>query len=209
MKTLIIDNYDSFTFILEDYIAQAGGSPIVYKNDALSVEGIERLWKQLRPTHIVISPGPGTPECARDVGITFEVIERFMGKVPILGVCLVHQAIGKYLGARLRRAPRPVHGQTSRITRDPNARLLAALPHTFDAMRYHSLIIDETTLPPDLIATAHAADASAAPTSAPDTTKICMAIEHATLPLFGVQFHPESIGTPHGMKIIKTFLAVP
>ena len=198
-KTLIIDNYDSFTYNLLHAAATLGAEPTVHYNDAISLEEIT----ELHPSHIIISPGPGTPDRAEDMGICTQVIDAVMNpasplyQIPLLGVCLGHQGIAHHLGARIIHAPEPVHGKTSEIKHTSRSDLFKHIPSTFTAMRYHSLIIDEPSLPQELIVTARTDDAH----------HLIMAIEHSTLPLFGVQFHPESIGTPDGLTLLRNFLS--
>lgn len=200
IKTLIIDNYDSFTYNLFHAVAELGGDPTVYRNDAISIEEIA----QFHPTHIIISPGPGTPGRAEDFGICNQVIDSVMNpasplyQIPLLGVCLGHQGIANHLGARIIHAPEPIHGKTSEIIQTSSSLLFRDIPKTFTAMRYHSLVIDESSLSPELLVTARTADSQS----------LIMAIQHTTLPLFGVQFHPESIATPTGTTLLRNFLAV-
>ncbi len=197
-KTLIIDNYDSFTYNLFHGVSELGGEPIVHYNDAISLEEII----ELRPSHIIISPGPGTPDNASDLGISTDIIDAVMNpasplyQIPLLGVCLGHQGIAHHLGARIVHAPEPLHGKTSEIKHTSKSDLFKKIPSTFTAMRYHSLIIDEPSLPQELTVTART----------DDSQHLIMAIEHTTLPLFGVQFHPESIGTPDGLTLLRNFL---
>ena len=183
---LIIDNYDSFTYNLVQLVGRLGERPSVFRNDEISVAEIERL----APRRILISPGPGEP---RDAGISGEVIRAFAGRAPILGVCLGHQVLAHVFGGRVRRAERPMHGKISRVTHDGSG-WLAGVPSPFEAMRYHSLIVDEERLPADLIVTARS-----------ETGEI-MGLRHARFALEGVQFHPESYRTPDGPKIVENFL---
>ena len=183
---LVIDNYDSFTYNLVQYLAELGAELVVRRNDELTVEGIE----QLEPDGIVISPGPCTP---REAGVSVPVIQRFAGRVPILGVCLGHQAIGAAYGARIVRAPRLMHGKTSRIQHDGQG-VFTGLPNPFTATRYHSLVIDEATLPPDLTVTARSEDG------------VIMGVRDRTGLVEGVQFHPESILTTVGKDLLRNFL---
>ncbi len=194
MKTLILDNYDSFTFNLYQEIGELGGNPIVKRNDAVSIHDVHRLGI----THIVISPGPGNPYTKRDIGISEELIEcAKKQKIPLLGVCLGHQVLGKHFGATVSRAPSIFHGKASPIHLTKSSRLFAGVPNGCEAMRYHSLSVEQATIPSDLLVTAITNDG------------VVMAMEHRTLPLYGVQFHPESIGTPFGMRILKNFLSFP
>ena len=188
---LVIDNYDSFTYNLVQYLGALGESVRVERNDALSVEDVVAL----APAAIVLSPGPGTPA---DAGITVAVIRRCGATVPMLGVCLGHQAIGEAYGGRVIRAPRGVmHGKTSPVRHDGTG-LFAGLPSPLEVMRYHSLVVEHDTLPACLEVTARAVD---------DATEI-HALRHRTHPVWGVQFHPESILTQHGTQILVNFLAM-
>jgi len=183
---LVIDNYDSFTYNLVQYLGELGAEPTVRRNDAVTVEGI----RDLDPSHIVISPGPGTPN---DGGISLDVIREFHATTPILGVCLGHQCIAAAFGGRVDRAPRLMHGKTSSIYHDQRG-ILRDVPSPFNAMRYHSLIVDGP-LPDCLEAAAQTIEGE------------MMALRHRTAPLVGLQFHPESILTEHGKKILHNFLA--
>jgi anthranilate synthase component II len=184
---LIIDNYDSFTYILKQYFGELGGNPDVYFNDKITINQI----KKINPTHIVLSPGPGTVERASDVGIMFDIIEEFYKKIPILGVCLGHQAIGKFFGYQIVRAPKIMHGKRSLINHNREG-IFKGIKSPFEAMRYHSLMLAMTN--DQLTVTAKSDDG------------VIMAIQHKEYPVFGVQFHPESLGTPEGKKIIRNFL---
>ncbi|BDR92352.1 anthranilate synthase component II [Vulcanisaeta souniana] len=186
---VIIDNYDSFTYNIAQYTGELGAKPLVFRNDEVTVRVIERL----RPDGIIISPGPGNPLNPRDVGVSRDVIKHFGGKVPILGVCLGHQVIGAYFGARVRRARTIKHGKTSIIRTVKPSPIFQGLPEVLEGMRYHSLVIDD--LPSELIVTAISEDDNEV-----------MAIQHREYPIFGVQFHPESIGTPTGKRILRNFL---
>ncbi len=190
-KVLIIDNYDSFTYILKQYFGELKASPEVFFHDELTVSQI----KKLKPTHIVLSPGPGTAEEQKDVGIMFEVIEEFYQKIPILGVCLGHQAIGKFFAQRIVHTPRIMHGKRSLIHHDRQG-IFQGLKNPFEAMRYHSLTLDfsDSKLQDQVGLTAQSDDG------------VVMAIQHKKYPVFGVQFHPESLGTKEGKKIIRNFL---
>ena len=188
---LIIDNYDSFVYNLVNVLAELGARSIVVRNDEISVRGVERL----NPDRIIISPGPGSPLKPRDVGISIEVVRRLGWRIPILGVCLGHQAIGVAYGARVRRAKRIMHGKTDTV-RHHGGKLYRGVPEEFTAMRYHSLVVDD--LPDELRVEAVSA-----------TDGEIMGMRHVEHPVHGVQFHPESIGTPHGPRILKNFLDDP
>ncbi len=191
MAVLIIDNYDSFTYNLAHYVCELGIEVGIYYNDQVSVENIIAE----KPSHIIISPGPGRPE---QTGIVLPLIQAARGKIPILGVCLGHQAIGASAGAKIVQANRIMHGKTSFIQHTKN-HLFAEIPSPFTAMRYHSLVIQKNSLPQDFMVTAW--------TQEPDgSVEEIMAIQHKTEPLFGVQFHPESIATDAGHKLLENFL---
>jgi anthranilate synthase/aminodeoxychorismate synthase-like glutamine amidotransferase len=184
---LLIDNYDSFVHNLARYVRELGGEAVVRRNDVITLDDIE----QLAPSHIILSPGPCSPS---ESGISVDVIRRFGGTVPILGVCLGHQCIGAAYGAEVVRAGRPVHGRTSPITHDGSS-VLAGLPSPFPAARYHSLVVARDTLPASLRAFAFAGDDGE-----------IMAVEHRTDPVIGVQFHPESAATEYGYWILDRFI---
>ena len=188
---LIIDNYDSFTYNLVQYFGELGEQPIVHRNDAISIDDVESL----NPTASVLSPGPGTPA---DAGICIPIIQRYGAEIPILGVCLGHQAIGEAYGGTVIRAPRGVmHGKTSRI-RHTGTALFDGLPNPLDVMRYHSLVVERASLPSCLEITAAAVD---------DPTEI-HALQHLEHPVWGVQFHPESILTQSGKQLLQNFLTI-
>ncbi|MFB6470167.1 MAG: anthranilate synthase component II [Vulcanisaeta sp. AZ3] len=188
---VIIDNYDSFVYNIAQYVGELGTRPLVFRNDEVTIKVIERL----RPDGIIISPGPGNPTNPRDVGISPDAVKYFAGRVPILGICLGHQIIGVVYGARIRRARMVKHGKTSTISVIRDSRVLRGLPRSFEGMRYHSLVIDNISNP--LIVTAISTDDNEV-----------MAVEHARYPVFGLQFHPESIGTRYGREIIKNFISI-
>jgi anthranilate synthase/aminodeoxychorismate synthase-like glutamine amidotransferase len=183
---LVIDNYDSFTYNLVQYLGELGAEPVVCRNDAVTLDEI----RALAPSHIVISPGPGTPD---DGGVSLDVIREFHTAAPILGVCLGHQCIAAAFGGRVDRAPRLMHGKTSPVFHDRRG-ILEGIPSPFDAMRYHSLIV-HGPLPDCLEAAANTAEGE------------MMALRHRTAPVVGLQFHPESILTEYGKEILHNFLA--
>ncbi|WP_297444762.1 aminodeoxychorismate/anthranilate synthase component II [Desulfurobacterium sp.] len=183
---LMIDNYDSFTYNIVQYFGTLGADITVKRNDEITIDEIETF----KPEAIVISPGPCTP---KEAGISVEVIKRFSGKLPILGICLGHQSIGYAFGAKIIRAKKLMHGKASLIKHDEKY-LFEGMKNPFSAIRYHSLVIDRGTLPEDFIVTAESEDDGE-----------IMGIRHKQFPLFGVQFHPESILTEDGLKIIKNF----
>jgi anthranilate synthase component 2 len=188
---LMIDNYDSFTYNLVQYFGELGAEVQVYRNDKINLEKIE----QLDPKHIVISPGPCTPDQA---GISIAVIKHFAGKIPLLGVCLGHQSIGQAFGGKIVQAKQIMHGKTSAIYHN-NTSVFKDLPNPFEATRYHSLVIEPNSLPECLEITAWSQ------TSKGDMEEI-MGIQHKTLAIMGVQFHPESILTKQGHDLLKNFL---
>jgi anthranilate synthase component 2 len=182
----VIDNYDSFTYNLVQYLEELGASVRVFRNDEVACEDLESLM----PTHVVLSPGPGTPD---DAGITLAVIERLAGRVPILGVCLGHQAIGQAFGGKVVRAGRVMHGKLSRIRHDSSG-VFAGVPDDFVATRYHSLVLEPSSLPPCLAVAARSEDGE------------IMGLRHRTLPVEGVQFHPEALLTEHGHRMLQNFM---
>ena len=186
MKVLMVDNYDSFTYNIVQYFGELGAPVEVYRNDEISLAEIA----QRQPTHLVISPGPCAPEQA---GISVAAIRHFMGQLPILGVCLGHQSIGAALGGRIVRAQQLMHGKTS-VIHTTGEGVFAGLPERFVVNRYHSLAIERDTCPADLLVTARSEDGE------------IMGVRHRSLPLQGVQFHPESILTEHGHAMLKNFL---
>jgi anthranilate synthase/aminodeoxychorismate synthase-like glutamine amidotransferase len=183
---LVIDNYDSFTYNLVQYLGELGQELVVYRNDHIDVSGVESS----KPRKIVISPGPGVPDNA---GVTLELIDRFSGKIPILGVCLGHQAIGQAFGGRVIPAPYLMHGKISRIHHDRKS-IFQGLPDGFPATRYHSLMVEKESLPPCLEISATSADG------------LIMGLRHRELPVEGVQFHPESVLTTNGKQLLENFL---
>jgi len=187
---LVIDNYDSFTYNLVQYLGELGEEPVVRRNDAIAVEEIG----EMHPSAIVLSPGPCTPS---EAGITVPVVKRWGSTIPILGVCLGHQAIGQAYGGVVVRAARVMHGKVSKITHDGTG-LFAGLPVPLEVMRYHSLVVERATLPPVLEILATTGDA-------PDEIQ---AMKHVSHPVWGVQFHPESVLTQSGKRILENFLAM-
>ncbi len=185
---LLLDNYDSFTYNLAQYLGQMGQTLVVRRNDKISLDEIT----DLRPERIVISPGPGTP---RQAGISIALIERFAGKIPILGVCLGHQAIGEAFGGRVIRAAKLMHGKTSQIQHDAKT-IFRGLPQDFSATRYHSLIVERKSLPRELQISAETADG------------VIMGLRHRKWKVEGVQFHPESVLTNNGFHLLQNFLSV-
>jgi anthranilate synthase/aminodeoxychorismate synthase-like glutamine amidotransferase len=183
---LMIDNYDSFTYNLVQYLGELGQKLLVFRNDAITISQI----KKLKPSHIVISPGPGRPN---EAGISEEIIAEFSGKIPILGVCLGHQAIGEVFGAKIVRAKRLMHGKTSMIYHNGKT-IFKGIPNPFEATRYHSLIVERESLPDCLEIIAETKE------------KEIMGIKHKKYPVWGVQFHPESILTKVGKDILRNFL---
>jgi anthranilate synthase component 2 len=187
---LVLDNYDSFTYNLVQYLGELGQYPVVKRNDEISVDDIGAMGV----TRLVISPGPCTPS---EAGISVEAIRRWGSTIPILGVCLGHQAIGEAYGGKVVRARTLMHGKTSRISHDGKG-IFANLPNPLEVMRYHSLIVETASLPDELEVTARATD---------DPTEI-HAVRHRTHPVWGVQFHPESILTQNGKEILRNFLSL-
>ena len=186
----VLDNYDSFTYNLVQYIGELGAEVEVRRNDQITVAEIERM----RPERIVISPGPCTPQ---DAGISIELIRHFAGKVPLLGVCLGHQAIGAAFGGQVIRAKNLMHGKTSQVEHDGKT-IFRGLKSPMTATRYHSLIVSEDGLPSDLEISAH--------TKEKDGTRVIMGLRHRKFPVEGVQFHPESVLTVEGKKLVANFL---
>ncbi len=185
-RVLVVDNYDSFVYILVQYLGELGAEPLVYRHDALSVDQAF----ELQPDRVLISPGPGTPDAA---GVSMEVIRRFTGVKPIFGVCLGAQCIGQVFGGEVVRAPHVMHGKTSVIDHDA-AGVFAGLPSPLEATRYHSLVVRRDSMPSDLAVTATSEDG------------LVMGLRHRDAAVEGVQFHPESILTPTGRTMIANFL---
>ncbi|UCD54910.1 MAG: aminodeoxychorismate/anthranilate synthase component II [Candidatus Omnitrophota bacterium] len=186
--TIVIDNYDSFTYNLVQYLGELGEEPLVFRNDEIALNKIKRM----RPARIIISPGPGMP---RDAGISNDLVRKFSGKIPILGVCLGHQCIGEVFGGRIIRASRIMHGKTSMIYHNRKT-IFKDVKNPFKATRYHSLIVERKSLPEILEIIARTKQ------------KEIMGMRHREHPTYGVQFHPESILTSEGKKILKNFLGV-
>ncbi len=187
-RILMIDNYDSFTYNLVQYLGELGQTLIVHRNDKITLNAVKRL----KPDRIVISPGPGNP---KDAGVSCEVIRALGSKVPLLGVCLGHQCIGQVYGATIERNWRLMHGKTSPIRHNRKG-IFKGLPNPFTATRYHSLVIKPKSLPDVLKVTAKTKEGE------------IMGLEHKRLPIYGVQFHPESILTKAGMQLLRNFLAI-
>ena len=186
---IVIDNYDSFTYNLVQYFGELGAKLKVFRHDQISVEQVQAL----KPSHLVISPGPGRPE---DAGISKELILSLYQQIPILGVCLGHQCIGEVFGGKTVHAPSLMHGKTSAVYHNDSASLFASISSPFTATRYHSLVLDPRSLPTSLTMTAWTED------------NVIMAIQHVQYPTFGIQFHPESILTTEGKLMLKNFLAI-
>jgi anthranilate synthase/aminodeoxychorismate synthase-like glutamine amidotransferase len=191
-RVLVLDNYDSFTYNLAQLIGALGAEPVVVRNDMIDLNGIAAL----APTHIIVSPGPGRPSEPRDFGICGAVLLQYGPTIPTLGVCLGHQGIVHYLGGSIVKAPSIMHGKRSRISHDGSG-LFAKLPTEMEVMRYHSLIAARALLPACLRVIAQTVDDA-----------LVMAVAHESWPMIGVQFHPESIGTPNGHQLMANFLGV-
>jgi para-aminobenzoate synthetase component II len=185
---LLLDNYDSFTYNLAQYLGQMGQELLIRRNDQITLDEIE----ERKPERIVISPGPCTP---KEAGISVPLIERFAGKIPILGVCLGHQSIGAAFGGRVIRAPKVMHGKTSLIHHDGET-IFYGLPQDFQATRYHSLIVERKSLPSELEISAETADGT------------IMGLRHRQMKVEGVQFHPESVLTEAGFRLLENFLTI-
>jgi anthranilate synthase/aminodeoxychorismate synthase-like glutamine amidotransferase len=189
---LVLDNYDSFTYNLVQYAGELGADPVVYRNDVITPDQALAL----APDGIVISPGPGTPS---EAGISIPLVRAAAGRVPLLGVCLGHQAIGEAFGGRVVRADRLMHGKTTEVAHDGQD-IFDRIPSPVRAMRYHSLVVSPNGFPAELQVTAWSSDRAAG--------QEIMALRHRSLPLWGVQFHPESIGTDHGRTMLRNFLSL-
>ena len=187
-RVLVIDNYDSFVYNLVQYLGELGAAPIVHRHDARSIDEI----MEIEPDAVLISPGPGTPD---DAGLSNEVIRAFCGRRPVLGVCLGHQCLGQAFGGRVVRAPHVMHGKTSVIHHDGRG-VFEGLPNPFEATRYHSLIVDRDSVPPELEITAETDDGTV------------MGLRHREFAVEGVQFHPESILTVAGHDLLRNFLGM-
>lgn len=188
-RVLLVDNYDSFTWNLAHDFGRTGAEVVVVRNDGIDLAGI----RAFAPSHIVLSPGPGRPERPADFGVCADILEH-LTDIPLLGVCLGHQGLARQCGARIVHAPVAMHGKTSSIRHHARG-LFAGLPNPLQVMRYHSLVVDRSSLPPELVVTAETEDG------------LVMALAHRTRPLWGLQFHPESIGSPQGHLLLEAFLA--
>jgi anthranilate synthase/aminodeoxychorismate synthase-like glutamine amidotransferase len=188
----VLDNYDSFTYNLVQYLGELGAEVVVRRNDQITVDQLAAL----RPERIVVSPGPCTPQ---EAGISIDLIRHFTGRVPVLGVCLGHQALGAAFGGNVVRAPHLMHGKTSAVEHDGKT-IFAGLPSPMTATRYHSLIVEEKGLPAELEVSAH--------TTERDGSRTIMALRHKRFPVEGVQFHPESVLTEAGKNLVKNFLSI-
>jgi anthranilate synthase/aminodeoxychorismate synthase-like glutamine amidotransferase len=188
VRVLLVDNYDSFVYNLVQYLGELGADPVVFRNDAIDVAGIRRE----RPDAILISPGPGRP---KDAGVSMNAVTELGGEIPLLGVCLGHQCIGEAFGGEIVLARQLMHGKTSQIHHSGHG-VFAGLPDPFVATRYHSLVVDPDSIPASLEVTARTADG------------VVMGLRHRTLPIEGVQFHPESILTPSGRTLLENFLGM-
>ena len=188
MKTLLLDNYDSFTYNLYQYVSEIGPDVDVVRNDEFNRSTFSNY------TSVIISPGPGNPYTDRDIGQSREIVDLCIeNTIPLLGICLGHQILGVHFGSEVTKSKDPYHGKASTIRLDTNSKLFKDMPKEIEVMRYHSLIVDG--IPDNFVGTAQTDDT------------ILMAMEHETLPIFGIQFHPESIGTPFGTSILRNFLS--
>lgn len=186
---LIIDNYDSFVYNIAHIVESLGAVAIIVRNDEITLSGVERI----NPDRIIISPGPGTPEKREDIGISADVVRRFGSAIPILGICLGHQVIGHVYGAKIRKAKVVMHGKVCRVRVVGSARIFQGIPKVFTAIRYNSLVIDDVREP--LVIDAFSEEDGE-----------IMAVHHVEYPVYGVQFHPESVGTEFGVDMIRNFL---
>ncbi len=198
LKTIVIDNYDSFVFNIVQYIGELGGNPEVFRNDEITVKEI----KKMNPSHIVISPGPGDPTDRNYFGVSSDVILELGKTIPVFGVCLGHQGITSCFGGNVIKAPVIMHGKTSNITHNSSV-IFKNIKSPFVGMRYHSLVAEEETFPDCLTVTARVFDENSK-----NNSGMIMALEHKEFPIYGVQFHPESIGSPSGKQMIKNFLSI-
>ncbi len=189
-KVFVLDNYDSFTYNLVQYIGELGNEVVVRRNDQITIEEIA----EMAPDRIVVSPGPCTPH---EAGISIELIRYFAGKVPVLGVCLGHQAIGEAFGGKVVRAHNLMHGKTSQVQHDGKG-VFRGIASPLTATRYHSLIVEEKSLPKDLVISASCTDR--------DGTRVIMGLRHREVAVEGVQFHPESVLTEHGKQMVRNFV---
>ena len=189
-RVFVLDNYDSFTYNLVQYIGELGHEVVVHRNDQITIEEIANL----RPDHIVVSPGPCTPH---EAGISIELIRHFAGNVPVLGVCLGHQAISEAFGGKVIRAHNLMHGKTSQVEHDSKG-VFRGIASPLTATRYHSLIVEEKSLPRELVVSAACTDK--------DGTRVIMGLRHRELAVEGVQFHPESVLTEHGKQMVRNFV---
>ena len=186
---ILIDNYDSFTYNIVQYLEELGVEPKIFENDKVTIDEL----KSLDFDSIIISPGAGNPDTA---GISMAVLEEFYKTKKILGICLGHQCIAKFFGANIAKSKNPTHGKTSKIFVCENSKLFKNLPKSFDVTRYHSLEVEKSSMPPNLKITAETQDG------------IIMALEHSTLPIYGVQFHPEAILTQYGHELLRNFIEI-
>lgn len=190
-RVVVIDNYDSFTFNLVQYLGELGYDPLVFRNDEIELTEL----KGIKPRSLVLSPGPGTPSDSRYFGLSLQALEELSPEVPTLGVCLGHQGVAVAHGGEINEAKKLCHGKTSEI-RHSERGIFAGIPNPFTAARYHSLIVDPATVPPEIEVTARGPENE------------IMALRHLEYPVYGVQFHPESILTEHGKKILRNFLTL-
>ena len=190
-KILIIDNYDSFVYNIAQLFGKLSTTPVVFRNNKITIDEINKM----QPDGIVLSPGPGHPADEKSFGICGDIIETIGPRIPVLGVCLGHQAIGQYFGGRVSRAPEPVHGKPVEVSHDGRS-IFEGLPEKFKAGRYHSLIVEREGMPDCLEISAESPDG------------LVMGLRHKELPIEGVQFHPESILTEHGKQMLENFLAL-